>query len=60
MEDFDPEKTVLEEILRDRRYDARYTLRQFTLPELDRLIDALDKLAAIADEEAIRRAEKRR
>jgi len=60
MEDFDPEKTVLEEILRGRRYDARYTLRQFTIPELDRLTDALDVLAAIADEEAIRRAEKRR
>ena len=39
---------------------ARQALRELESDDLDALIDALDFLAAWADAEAIRRAEKRR
>lgn len=59
--DYDYENLALEHTLDGRQSDARNIIREhLTDPELEHLSDALDALAALVDEEQIRRIETRR
>ena len=61
MNDYELEKQLVEDALAGRWFAVDNTLRyELELAELNALTDMLDKLAALVDEEAIRRAEKRR
>lgn len=58
--DYDNEQLALVQVLEGRTDKARYILReQLTDDELDRLTDALDRLAAMVDEEANMRKKRR-
>jgi len=58
--DYEIEKQLVEEALNGRWHAVRHLLQQLTPQQLNRLTDTGDRLAAKVDEEAIRRAEKRR